>query len=442
MNYDGVDYVPISQRKALLIQFLNIAGLGPIFGAIMGAMYGPVVFIWIVIGTIFGGAVHDYFSGMISLRRHGSSLSEWIGDYLGTNIRAILRVLIVFLMIMVGAVFTSGPAKLLEGMTGNTIPYVYWAGIILLYYIIATLFPIDKIIGRIYPIFGFALLFMAVGILVSIFISGDFRLIPEIDFTSLNQHPHAERLPLFPMLFITVACGAISGFHATQAPLMSRCMKNEREGRNIFYGAMVLEGIVALIWAAAGTCFYEGTDGLHGFMAANGNNAAATVADISRGYLGKIGSILAMLGVVAAPITSADTGFRAARLIIADATHTSQRPFSKRLIIAIPLFIACFILLQIDFEVLWRYFAWCNQTLAVFTLWAITVYLALRNKAYVITLIPALFMTSISVTYIFIAKEGFSLPTSIAYPAGVIIPLLLLIIFWRWTKTVNKETKL
>lgn len=442
MNNDGVDYVPISQRKALLIQFLNIAGLGPIFGAIMGAMYGPVVFIWIVIGTIFGGAVHDYFSGMISLRRHGSSLSEWIGDYLGKNIRALLRVLIVFLMIMVGAVFTSGPAKILAGMTGDSIPYIYWAGVILLYYIIATLFPIDKIIGRVYPIFGLALLFMAVGILASIFISGDFKLIPEIDFTSLNQHTQADTLPLFPMLFITVACGAISGFHATQAPLMSRCMKNEREGRLIFYGAMVLEGIVALIWAAAGACFYEGTQGLQNFMATHGNNAAVAVNDISRGYLGKIGSILAMLGVVAAPITSADTGFRAARLIIADATHTSQRPFANRLIIAIPLFIACFVLLQIDFEVLWRYFAWSNQTLAVFTLWAITVYLALRKKAYLITLIPALFMTSVSVTYIFIAKEGFSLPTSIAYPAGVIIPLFLLILFWRWNRIICQRNKL
>lgn len=426
-NPDGIDYVPLPRWKIFLIQFLNIAGLGPIFGAIMGARYGTSAFLWIVIGTIFAGAVHDYFSGMISLRHNGESLPETIGRYLGTTTKRIMRGFTVILMILVGAVFVAGPAELLAMLTPEKLNVTFWIYVVFIYYILATLFPIDKIIGRIYPIFAVALLFMAVGILgVLIFTFPD---IPEITDGLQNMHPKAATSPLFPMLFISIACGAISGFHATQSPLMARCMTNEKQGRPIFYGAMVTEGIVALIWAAAATYFFspEGQKafGIIGHEAEVNGSAAIIVQKISQGWLGVVGGFLAMLGVIAAPITSGDTAFRSARLIVADFMKIEQKTITKRLLICIPMFIIAVGILVYSlkdkdgFETIWRYFAWSNQTLAVFTLWAITVYLAQKKKPYIITLIPALFMTCVTSTYILFAPEGLQFDYPVAVGIGI-----------------------
>ena len=402
---DGVDYVPLPTWKIFLIQFLNIAGLGPIFGAIMGAMYGPVVFLWIALGTVFGGAVHDYFSGMVSIRSGGKSLPEIIGRELGLTVRQVMRVFTVFLMILVGTVFVSGPAGLLTELTRQVVDFRIWTALIFCYYIAATLFPIDKIIGKVYPVFGLAMLFMAFGIFIALALHPD-GMVELTPANVRNMHPEAATLPLFPMLFVTVACGAISGFHATQSPLMARCIKTEHDGRKVFFGAMVAEGIVALIWAAAAMAFFKGVPGLQDFMAGNNNNAAVVVNAISAQWLGTVGSVLALLGVIAAPITSADTAFRSARLIIADMFNFSQKSIWKRLAVSAPLFLACFVLLQVNFDVIWRYFAWSNQTLAMVTLWAITGYLFRTKKNYLITLIPALFMTAVCVTYILICGEA------------------------------------
>jgi carbon starvation protein CstA len=438
---DGVDYVPLSNKRIFLIQFLNIAGLGPIFGAIMGAMYGPVVFLWIVFGTIFGGAVHDYLSGMISLRSNGKSLPEIIGDQLGLTVKQVMRVFTILLMILVGVVFVSGPADLLTNLTHGAVDYRMWVAVIFCYYIVATLFPIDKIIGRIYPVFGFALLFMAVSTLVvMLFHAGAMTELTAANFG--NKHPDAATLPLFPMLFITVACGAISGFHATQSPLMARCLKNEAAGRKVFFGAMVAEGIVALIWAAAAMAFFNGLDGFHDFMETHNQSAAIVVDKIAHEWLGTAGALLALLGVVAAPLTSADTAFRSARLIIADFLNYPQKKLRNRIAVSLPLFVVCFLLLLLSkesFDIIWRYFAWSNQTLAVFTLWAVTVYLAKMRKNYYITLLPALFMTAVCTTYIFIAKEGFALPPVWAYAAAGSITLLLLALFFRSKTAKNGE---
>ncbi|MEG2946946.1 MAG: carbon starvation protein A [Bacteroidales bacterium] len=429
---DGVDYVPLSSRKIFLIQFLNIAGLGPIFGAIMGAMHGPVVFLWIVFGTLLCGAVHDFLSAMMSLRNEGKSLPELIANELGTSAGVVMRLLTTVLMVLVGAVFLSGPAGLLTSMTGGLLSNGGWIILIFAYYVLATLFPVDKIIGRIYPVFGFALLFMALGIMGAIFW---FKApVPELFDHFRNMNPDTEKFPVFPMLFITVACGAISGFHATQSPLMARCIKTERDGRKVFFGAMVAEGIVATIWAAAAMCFFGGMDDFQGFMAANNNSAAEVVKHISSEWLGTLGGFLALLGVVAAPITSADTAFRSARLIIADFLNVEQQSFKNRILISAPLFICCIILLNINFDIIWRYFAWCNQTLAVFTLWSITIYLARQNKNYLISLFPALFMTAVCVTYILIAPEGFSLPASVCYPVGISSALLVSGLFLVWRR--------
>lgn len=420
---DGVDYVPLSSRKIFLIQFLNIAGLGPIFGAIMGAMYGPIVFLWIVLGTLFCGAVHDFLSAMISLRNDGKSLPELIANELGVTAGLVMRVLTTVLMVLVGAVFLSGPAGLLTSMTGGLLSNTGWIVLIFAYYVLATLFPVDKIIGRIYPVFGFALLFMALGIMGAIFW---FKApVPELTDHFRNMNPAADRFPVFPMLFITVACGAISGFHATQSPLMARCIKTEKDGRKVFFGAMVAEGIVATIWAAAAMCFFGGMDQFHDFMGAHNNSAAEVVKHISSGWLGALGGFLALLGVVAAPITSADTAFRSARLIIADFLHVEQKSFKNRILISAPLFMCCIILLNINFDIIWRYFAWCNQTLAVFTLWSITLYLARLNKNYLVSLIPSVFMTAVCVTYILVAPEGFRLSATVSYSVGIVVAALL-----------------
>ncbi|MDR0874160.1 MAG: carbon starvation protein A [Prevotellaceae bacterium] len=433
---DGVDYVPMGWGKIFLIQFLNIAGLGPIFGAVMGAIYGPAAFLWIVFGSVFGGAVHDYLSGMMSIRNKGMSLPELDGKYLGTAFKQIMRVFTIALMVLVGAVFIAGPSKLLANLTPEHLNFTFWCVVVFVYYVLATLLPIDKLIGKIYPIFGFALLFMAVGILTMIFLHN--APIPEATWSNLhNMHPDAEHFPIFPMLFISIACGAISGFHATQSPLMARCMKNEKQGRRVFYGAMIAEGLVALIWAAAAMSFFGDVGGLQQFLADNGNNAAVVVDKIAHSWLGKFGGLLAIIGVIAAPITSGDTAFRSARLMVADFVNYNQKPLLNRIWIALPLFVVGFIILQMNFDILWRYFAWANQTLAATTFWVITVYLVREKKCFWISLIPGIFMTMVVSTYIIIAPEGFNLPMSVGYWIGGLITVAITIWFGIWMRKTN-----
>ena len=364
------------------------------------------------------------------------SLPEIVGNELGSGIKQVMRVFSLLLMILVGAVFVSQPADLIASMTPESLDRIFWVVVIFVYYMLATVLPIDKLIGNFYPIFGFALLFMAVGIL-GVIIFGDYTL--NIDFTQGLQSHHPKGLPIFPMMFVSIACGAISGFHATQSPMMARCLKNEKLARPIFYGAMVAEGIVALIWAAAAIAFTGGYEQLASYMAEHNNSAGVLVNDISMSWLGTFGGILALFGVVAAPITSGDTALRSARLIAADFLHYDQSSIAKRLIISVPIFAAAFGIMMIDFSVLWRYFAWCNQTLAVFTLWAITVYLARHKKAYIITLIPAMFMTVVSVSYILFAPtpEGFGLSYPIAVGSGITVAIVLLGLFFNYINRIN-----
>lgn len=432
---DGVDYIPMPAWKIFMIQFLNIAGLGPIFGAIMGAKFGIASFVWIVLGSIFAGAVHDFLSGMLSLRHEGESLPEQIGRFLGQNCKQLMRGFTVLLMVLVGSVFVAGPAGLLANLTPQSLDVTFWGVVVFLYYIVATLLPIDKIIGKIYPVFAVALLFMAVGIMVMLF--WHHPALPELTDGLHSVHP--QGLPIFPMMFVSIACGAISGFHATQSPLMARCIKNESYGRPVFYGAMISEGIVALVWAAAATYFFHTPEGQSIFEGGSGNdNAAVVVNSITKEWLGTFGGLLAILGVIAAPITSGDTAFRSARLIVADFLKLDQKKIVKRLYISIPLFLAGFLLLQMDFGVIWRYFAWVNQTLAVFTLWALTVFLVRAKKLYIITLIPALFMTAVCGTYIFIAPEGFSLPATTSQILGSSIMVITFIAFVYWKSRIKE----
>lgn len=430
---DGIDFVPMSWPRVFLIQLLNIAGLGPIFGAIQGALFGPAAFLWIAFGSIFAGGVHDYFSGMLSLRHEGQSISEIVGIYLGEGARKIMRVFSVVLLVLVGTVFMMGPVDLLADLKlfglGNA---NVWLAIVLAYYFLATILPVDKIIGKFYPLFGFALLIMAVGIGSMLVIKG--YTLPKFTLESL----HPENLPIWPMLFVTIACGAISGFHATQSPMMARCMDNEREGRKIFYGAMIAEGIIAMIWAAAAMAFFGGVPQL-GKALANGGGPAGVVNTISISLLGPVGGLLAMLGVIAAPITSGDTAYRSARLTIADAADYDQGPIKNRLLIAIPLFAVGFALTRIDFNIIWRYFAWSNQTLAMIVLWASAAYLVKIEKSHWIASIPATFMTGVSVTYIMMAPEGFELSSSISYIVGLLCAIGILIYF---LVKVNKKSDL
>lgn len=422
---DGVDYIPMPWWKAFLIQFLNIAGLGPIVGAILGAAYGPVAFVWIVLGNILGGAVHDYFSGMISIRMGGLSIPEIIGEYLGVNIKQFMRLFTLLLMILVGAAFISGPSALLASLTPQHLSKSMWVWIILGYYIIATLLPIDKIIGRFYPLFGLALLIMAIGIAWAIFTQGYIAKLPELWPEGLvNMKSNSESYPIFPMLFVTISCGAISGFHATQSPMMARCLTNERLGRRVFYGAMVTEGIIALIWAAIGMSFYGGVNLLNNAIAGYNGEATIIIKEISNSTLGYLGGILAILGVVAAPVTTGDTAFRSARLIVADFLKLKQNKLSRRLWVSIPIFLIGFTLTQVKFDIIWRYMFWSNQVLATVVLWAITVYLERRHKLYMVTLLPALFMTAVVTCYISIAPEGFRLSHSVGYTiAGLSVAL-------------------
>lgn len=428
-----------------MIQFLNIAGLGPIFGAIMGAKFGSASFLWIVFGSIFAGGVHDFLSGMISIRNKGCSLPEIHGQYLGVAVKQFMRGFMVVLMVLVGVVFVTGPANLLASLTPEYLDAMFWIVVIVIYYIVATLFPIDKIIGKIYPIFGACLLFMAFGIMIAIFVNHP--QLPELWDGLDNKMPNPDVTPIFPMMFVSIACGAISGFHATQSPLMARCMTNEKYGRPIFYGSMIAEGIVALIWAAAATYFFFDPSNPGKDVDLSGG-AAVVVDFMTRHWLGTVGAVLAILGVVCAPITSGDTAFRSARLIIADFLHLDQKPIIKRLYVAIPIFSVAFcVLIYVlhdpqGFDVIWRYFAWANQVLAAFTLWAITIYLATEKKCYWITLIPALFMTMVCTTFIFIAdKEGFGLGSVISYSIGAFVTVATCVGFFLWKYLKNNKSE-
>lgn len=414
---DGVDYVEMPTWKVFLIQLLNIAGTGPIFGALMGAVFGPVVFLWIVFGNILGGAVHDYCIGMISVRMGGASISEIVGKYLGRGMKQVMRVFSVVLLVLVGAVFVTSPAALIARLTPPALNTAFWVAVILLYYLLATLLPIDKLIGRIYPVFGVVLILMVVLIGGGVIAQGYH--IPEL--TLQNLHPDGK--PVWPYLFITVACGAVSGFHATQSPMMARCMKKEKNGRGVFYGAMITEGVIALIWAAAGVAFYGSTGGLQAALASLGQSGV--VYDISIKLLGIAGGALAVVGVVACPITSGDTAFRSARLTLADWLHIGQGKVGKRLLLTVPLLLAGALLTQLDFDVVWRYFSWANQTLAMIALWAAAVYLR-KNCGRVQSLtaaLPAAFMSAVTSTYILMADEGLRLAQSVAYPVGVVFAL-------------------
>ncbi len=436
---DGVDYIPMPAWKVYMIQFLNIAGTGPIFGAIMGAKFGPSAYLWIVFGCIFAGAVHDYMTGMLSIRNNGAGLPDLVGEYLGKGTKTFILAFSIIVLMLVGTVFVFSPALILGDIAGDgsKIAIMAWVGVIFLYYLLATLMPIDKIIGRIYPVFSFALLFMAVALMVCLFVK--WPVLPEI-WDGLGNLGESKGLlsgqPVFPCLFITIACGAVSGFHATQSPLMARCVSDEKLGRPVFYGAMITEGIVALIWATVASWFFYGGGAAE---VGPGLSAAApeVVVKVSEGWLGILGGILAILGVVAAPITSGDTAFRSARLIVADFLHLPQKPIRNRLIISIPLFILASFLLWYNiadedgFNVIWRYFGWANQTLAVFMLWTATAYLVKYRggMSFMLTLLPAAFMTAVCVTYLCVAKIGLNLPVTWNWYIGISTFVLSLAVF-------------
>eukprot|EP00767_Chilomastix_cuspidata_P007803 gnl/Chilomastix_cuspidata/8648.p1 GENE.gnl/Chilomastix_cuspidata/8648~~gnl/Chilomastix_cuspidata/8648.p1 ORF type:complete len:476 (-),score=-22.04 gnl/Chilomastix_cuspidata/8648:39-1466(-) len=431
---DGCDYISMPTWKVFFIQLLDIAGLGPIFGPILAALYGPVALIWIVIGCIFGGAVHDFFSGMLSVRSKGQSIPEVVGDFLGMPARQVMRLFSVILLLLVGVVFVLGPAKLLNNMTGvNTQILV---AIIFLYYFAATILPIDKIIGRLYPIFGALLLFMSFGVFFGIAFSSDVHMLPNLDFFT-NTHP-ADK-PIWPLLFITLSCGAISGFHSTQSPLMARCIRNESSGRLVFYGAMIAEGVIALVWASAGLSFYATPEALNAVIASG--SPAAVVNEVCNTLLGPVGGFLAIMGVIVLPITSGDTAFRSTRLIIAETFSQEQKAVAKRLLIAVPLFVVAFLISTQDFAVIWRYFGWSNQTLATLVLWASAVFLAQNNKIHWIASIPATFMTSVVFAFILQAKIGFNLPVGISNIAGGVIAIITFVLFLIYASKQNSKTE-
>lgn len=435
---DGIDFVPMNPWKVYLIQFLNIAGTGPIFGAIMGILFGPAAYIWIVFGCIFAGAMHDFMSAMISLRDGGTSLPEQITKSLGKNIGMIMRIVTMVLLIMVVAVFVSTPASLLSNLTsgwGTFGTVTFWTIVIFAYYLLATLLPISALIGKIYPIFGAALLIMAVGVGFGIFFQEGLNgttWMPELTEAFQNHHPKGT--PLFPMLCITIACGAISGFHATQSPLMIRCTQNEKHVRPVFYGAMITEGVVALIWAAAAIKYTGSYEGLWNEM---DNNPAIIVNAICHDWMGQVGAVLAILGVVAAPVTTGDTALRSARLITADFLNYKQDKIFNRLVIALPLAAVVIFLMNIDFSILWRYFGWINQSLAVFTLWGITVWMAKCDRNIWISLIPAMFMTFTCTSFILVCPQtqgGLGLPEWIGLGAGAIASITCCTLFFKMKK--------
>ncbi|MGD9250006.1 MAG: carbon starvation protein A [Desulfobacterales bacterium] len=420
---DGVDYMELPVWKIFLIQLLNIAGLGPIFGPILGALYGPVALIWIVLGCIFAGAVHDYFSGMLSVRYEGQSVPDVVGRNLGNGFKQFMRGFSVILLILVGVVFFLGPAALLQSLTGIDLKVLI--GCIIAYYFLATILPVDKIIGRIYPLFGAILIFMAVGLIVMLMVKG-YEFFPQKTFENINP----QNLPLWPLMFITIACGAVSGFHATQSPMMARCLPNEKYGRSVFYGAMIAEGVIALIWATLAMSFFDTPEALNRVLAEGG--PGLVVKQVSTTLLGKFGGILAIVGVVVLPITSGDTAFRSARLIIADIFKFSQKENLKRLVIALPLFAVGFVISLSDFGLIWRYFGWANQTLATVMLWAAAMYLVRQRKFHWVATVPAAFMTVVVATFISNSGIGFNLPMNAATSIGIGAAVVAVVaFFWK-----------
>lgn len=438
---DGVDYVPMKTWRIFLIQLLNIAGLGPIYGALAGACWGPEVYLWIVFGTIFGGGVHDFLSGMMSERHDGASISEVVGMYMGKVITFIMRVFSVVLLVLIGVNFSVGPAALISVLTPDAFGTTFWLAVIMIYYLLATFLPIDKIIGKLYPIFGICLIIMAVGIAGSIIINPSYHM-PEL-WNSLDI-VHPQGLPKWAMMFVTVACGAISGFHATQSPMMARCMTSEKEGRKVFYGAMVTEGVIALIWAAAGVTFYNGVGPLADAISEFGQGNV--VYTISTTLMGPIGGVLAMIGVIACPITSGDTAFRSCRLTISDWFHINQSKAKYRAVLSVPLLaVGAFIATSLPFDILWRYFSWANQTLAMMVLWTGAVFLykfGFPPICGLMAALPATFMSAVSMTYILQAPEGFQLSTSIAYPIGIVFAVACLALFLFKTHMLRRDDKL
>lgn len=428
---DGVDCVPMKQWKAYLIQLLNIAGTGPIFGALMGAVFGPVVFLWIVFGSILGGAVHDYMSGMISSRHKGASIAELSGTYLGKGAMWVMRVFSVVLLVLCGTVFVTSPAGLLDKLTPDWMNGTFWAVVILVYYLAATLLPIDKLIGKLYPVFGVLLIVMAAAVIGGIVFSGGKYVIPELSLENL----HPKGTPIWPYMFITVACGAVSGFHATQSPMIAKCITSEKQGRSVFYGAMISESVIALVWAAAGVSFYGTTTLLSNALKSGASNV---VYDISTGVLGVFGGILAVAGVVICPITSGDTAFRSARLILAETFKLEQKKIKNRLLITVPLLVLGGILTWFaiandnGFQIIWRYFSWSNQTLAMIALWVSSAYLLKKGKyrfGSLLTAFPATFMSAVSITYILMADEGFKLDKTASYAAGAVCAAVFFTIY-------------
>ncbi|WP_144701028.1 carbon starvation CstA family protein [Fictibacillus phosphorivorans] len=429
---DGIDYVPMGTKTNSLIQLLNIAGVGPIFGPIMGALYGPVAFLWIVLGAIFAGAVHDYLTGMISIRNRGAHLPQLAGKFLGNAMRHVVNGFTLLLLLLVGTVFVSAPAALIHDLTGDWVSLSLIIGLIFVYYILATLLPIDKIIGRVYPVFGALLVISAIGIGGGLVVTG--APIPELSFE--NMHP--DNVPIFPLLFLTISCGALSGFHATQSPIISRTTKNEKEGRKIFYGMMIAEAVIAMIWAAAAMSLFDGKS-LSGIIAEGG--PAAVVSEVSVTMLGAIGGTLAVIGVIILPITSGDTSFRSARMILADYFNIGQKKLSSRLWIAIPMFVISFLLTKIDFTLLWRYFSWANQSTAMLALWVGAMYLKRSKKNHWIATLPAIFMTMVTVTYICNAPIGLGLSNGIAYTIAAITTVIATFLFVR-SKPSDEEAML
>ena len=429
---DGVDYHELKPWRIFVIQFLNIAGLGPIFGAILGAAYGPMAYVWIVVGCIFMGATHDYFSGMLSIRHDGTSLPDIVGKYLGNNVRKFMTFFTGFLLLAVGVSFVNGPADLLGNLTNMSMtPWLY---VIFAYYILATLLPIDKIIGKIYPFMGLALIFMAVAV-GGYLLYGGFTgklYLEELTFDTMkNMHADPANNILFPMLFIVISCGAISGFHATQSPMMARCMTDEKYGRPIFYGAMISEGIVAMIWATAAMAYFGGAEGLN--AAAEAGKTPAIIVDvICNSWLGRFGAIIAIVGVVVCPITSGDTAFRSMRLIIADALKFNQKPIKNRLIVSVPIFVVAYLLCNVDFSTIWKYVGIGNQVLATITLWTAATYLAKKGKAHWMMSLPATFLSIVCTTYFLIVPYkvgGLHLSPTISYPVGAIVGIGLFVLF-------------
>ncbi|WP_412500969.1 carbon starvation protein A [Shewanella chilikensis] len=431
---DGVDYVPMSKGKVYLIQLLNIAGVGPIFGPILGALYGPAAMLWIVIGCIFAGAVHDYFSGMLSVRNGGQSVPNLAGKYLGKGAKNFMNIFAIILLLLVGVVFISAPAGLLGKLTGGSVGL--FVGIIFVYYLIATIVPVDKIIGRLYPFFGALLLFMSIGLTIAIVLSSEHTLLPGFEAGDFLQNLNPDNAPLWPALFITIACGAVSGFHATQSPLMARCVENESNGRFVFYGAMIGEGIIALIWCAVALSFFDGVEGLKAGM---DGNPANVVYSASTGLLGAVGGFMAVLGVIILPITSGDTAFRSARLILSEYFNMPQTEMPKRLMLAIPLFIIGAILTQVDFGVIWRYFGVANQATAVMMLWTASAYLLRHNKLHWICTIPAMFMTTVVISFLLNSSTlGAGLPMTVSTISGILVTLLVTALVIIKTKGRNE----